>query len=201
MTPVVYEGFWGKPGPYTFKDCQEFDDEKLYELLNGYAFLKDYPNTQHQRISTFITVEIANYLAGKQCEVFASPYGVALDRRNNNIMDSKTVVLPDISIICDKYMLTKAGCFGPPDFICEIVSSLSQVVDYAVKTALYGLYGVKEYWIVDMVREKQILKYVQEKKGFYSNLTKHDFTDRIKIEVLEDCYIDFSQLAVDEQLL
>lgn len=39
--------------------------------------------------------------------------------------DDKTYVEPDISVICDKNMITDKGCAGAPDWVIEIVSHSS----------------------------------------------------------------------------
>ena len=36
--------------------------------------------------------------------------------------DKKTIVQPDLSVICDPGKLTERGCSGAPDWIIEIVS-------------------------------------------------------------------------------
>ena len=61
---------------------------------------------------------------------------------------------PDISVICDRTKLTERGCTGAPDFIIEITSPSSRKMDYSTKNALYASAGVREYWIVDPVKER-----------------------------------------------
>ena len=61
---------------------------------------------------------------------------------------------PDISVVCDKTKLTEKGCIGAPDFIIEIVSPSSRRADYSTKNALYSDAGVREYWIVDPMKER-----------------------------------------------
>lgn len=54
---------------------------------------------------------IANYIASKKgaCEVYPAPFAVKL------FHDKKTIVEPDISVICDTTKLTDQGCSGAPD--------------------------------------------------------------------------------------
>ena len=75
-----------------------------------------------------------------KCEVYTAPFDVKLSE--------STVVIPDISVICDSSKLTDKGCSGAPDWIIEIVSS-NAIHDYLLKLNLYQAYGVREYWIVD----------------------------------------------------
>ena len=62
-------------------------------------------------------------------------------------------VEPDISVICDKNKLTDEGCKGAPDWIIEIVSPSSRAMDYNKKLFKYRTAGVREYWIVDPMKQ------------------------------------------------
>ena len=68
--------------------------------------------------------------------------------------DDKNYVEPDISIICDSDKLDDKGCVGAPDWIIEIVSPSSRKMDYYKKLFKYRTAGVREYWIVDPVKER-----------------------------------------------
>jgi len=59
--------------------------------------------------------------------------------------DKKTIVQPDLSVICDPGKLTERGCSGAPDWIIEIVSPSALSHDYVRKLNLYLDAGVKEY--------------------------------------------------------
>ena len=52
--------------------------------------------------------------------------------------DDKTVVEPNISVICDLNKLTDRGCSGAPDWIVEIVSPSTSSHDYIRKMNLYA---------------------------------------------------------------
>ena len=71
--------------------------------------------------------------------------------------DDKTIVEPDISVICDKNKLTDRGCTGAPDWIIEIISPSNSSHDYIRKLNLYADAGVREYWIVSAGRGPGIL--------------------------------------------
>ncbi len=60
----------------------------------------------------------ANYLQGKPCRVFPSPFCIRLtkgDAKTNE--DIKKVVEPDVTIVCDKSKIDKEGCNGAPDLM------------------------------------------------------------------------------------
>jgi len=68
--------------------------------------------------------------------------------------DNKIYLEPDISVICDKDKLTDEGCNGAPDWIIEIVSPSSKSIDYLTKLFKYRTAGVREYWIVDSIKQR-----------------------------------------------
>ena len=104
--------------------------------------------SEHQQIATNFTIEIGRYLRRNPCRVYAAPFDVRLLRSTDNgDAQIKTVVQPDLSVICDLSKIDKRGCLGAPDWIIEIVSPSSIVLDTRTKFDLYAENGVREYWI------------------------------------------------------
>ena len=60
------------------------------------------------------------------------------------------------------YQLTEKGCFGSPDLIIEIVSPSSVWMDYTTKLFKYRNAGVREYWIVDPLKNQIVTYYFDE---------------------------------------
>ena len=100
---------------------------------------------------------IHNYLKEKNgpCRVYPAPFAVKLNER--------TVVEPDISVVCDPDKLTKQGCTGAPDWIIEIVSPNNSSHDYIFKLNLYANAGVREYGL--WIRTKIMFLYIVWKKS------------------------------------
>ena len=63
----------------------------------------------------------------------------------------------------DKNKLTDKGCTGAPDWIIEVVSPGSKLMDYFTKLFKYRTAGVREYWIVDPMKQR-ITVYFFEKE-------------------------------------
>ncbi len=103
----------------------------------------------------------------------------------------KTIVEPDISVICDKSKLTDRGCTGAPDWIIEIVSPSNSSHDYILKLNLYANAGVREYWIVDPYKER-IFVYRLEQEHF--EVETYTFHDCIPAGIYADLQIDFPSL-------
>lgn len=131
---------------------------------------------------------IFRYIQDKDgdCEVYPAPFAVFLNE------DDKTYFEPDISVICDKDKLTEEGCKGAPDWIIEIASPTSRSMDYGKKLFKYYNARVREYWIVDHVKN-QILVYNFE----HDTLEEFTFSDKVKAGIYEDFEIDFSKTDID----
>lgn len=135
---------------YTIDDIYALPDGERAELIDGNIYYMAPPSRKHQRIITELSTTINNYIKANNgsCEVYLAPFAVFLNKND------KTYVEPDISVICDENKLTDKGCNGAPDWIIEIVSPSSKRMDYSVKLFKYRSSGVREYWIVDMEKNR-----------------------------------------------
>lgn len=143
------------------------------------------PSRRHQNLLFSISRVIADYIdqKGGSCEVDIAPFAVFLNENDKNYVE------PDIAVICDTSKLNDRGCSGAPDWIIEIVSPASRKMDYFTKLFKYRTAGVREYWIVDPVKNL-ILIYNFDT----SDSEQYTFTDTIKAGIYEDLYIDFSRI-------
>lgn len=171
---------------YTIDDIYALPDGKRAELIDGQIYNMAPPGTMHQRISHLLAWKIENYIQSKKgsCEVFPAPFAVFLTE------DDRNYVEPDISVICDKGKINDKGCSGSPDWIIEIVSPSSIRMDYAVKLFKYRTAGVREYWIVNPMKEL-VQTYVFEGEED-SNL--FSFDDEIPVHIFENLKIRVSDL-------
>ena len=135
---------------YTIEDIYALPNGERAELIDGKIYYMAPPNTKHQRLVHFFDREIGNYIQSKhgECEVFPAPFAVFLNENDINYVE------PDISVICDKNKISDKGCHGAPDWIIEVVSPSSRKMDYYKKLFKYRTAGVREYWIVDPVKER-----------------------------------------------
>ena len=72
--------------------------------------------------------------------------------------DDKTVVQPDVMVICDRNKYKNGRVFGAPDLIIEVLSPSTRRRDMQLKYSKYANAGVREYWIVDPVK-KVVVQY------------------------------------------
>ena len=171
---------------YTIEDLYNLPEGTRAELIDGKLYMMSAPGVVHQRISSYLHNEIYNYIKKnhKNCEPFAAPFAVFLDS------DDKTYFEPDISVICNKNLLTDKGCSGAPDWIIEIVSPNSRPMDYYKKLMKYASAGVREYWIVDY-EKNHIIVYNFE----HDTVEDFSFSNKVKAGIYEDFEIDFSEIA------
>lgn len=175
-------------GPYGEEDYNNIPEKVRAELIDGYLIYNlESPSRFHQTILGEMYTVINNYIKSKggPCRVYPAPFAVKLRE------DGKTIVEPDISVICDRDKLTDRGCTGAPDWVIEIVSPSNPGHDYIKKLSLYEAAGVREYWIVDP-RKEQILVYHLDKENF--GLSTYTFQDKIQVGIYEDLWIDFTEL-------
>ncbi|RZK36883.1 MAG: Uma2 family endonuclease [Hymenobacter sp.] len=135
---------------YTYADYVSWKFTEVVELIRGRVLRKMAgPARAHQRCSMNFSWRIAAHLADKTCQVFAAPFDVRLLRSTGNGDDQiRTVVQPDLCVVCDPAKLDERGCLGAPDWIIEIVSPGTAIHDTRTKFDLYAENGVAEYWIV-----------------------------------------------------
>ncbi len=143
-----------KQGEYTVDDYRAIPEERRVELIDGCIYDMAAPTTFHQLIAGEVYRQISNYILGKggKCTPFISPVDVQLD------CDEKTMIQPDVVILCDEDKLKAFGIYGAPDFVLEVTSKSTKTRDYGKKLAKYMDAGVREYWIVNPY-QKTILVY------------------------------------------
>jgi len=135
-----------KQGEYTLEDYLALPEDVRVELIDGFFYDMAAPFVVHQFIATQIGYQLMGYVEEHKgpCKPVLSPVDVQLDR------DDKTVVQPDVLIICNPELLIKNGrVFGAPDFVIEILSQSTRRKDMFLKLGKYREAGVREYWIID----------------------------------------------------
>ncbi len=142
-----------KQGEYTVKDYYALPDDKRVELIDGVLYDMDAPTFVHQRIGGEIYRQISNFIFENKgnCIPMMSPVDVRLD------CDDRTMVQPDVLILCDEKKIMKWGIMGAPDFVVEVLSPSTKRKDCFKKLAKYEAAGVKEYWMIDPYQKKVIV--------------------------------------------
>lgn len=166
-----------KQGDYTIEDYFAIPDDIRVELIDGVIYDMAAPTFDHQKIAGEIHRQIANYILDNngQCEAGMSPIDVQLD------CDDKTMVQPDVLILCNQEKIQKGRVFGAPDFVLEVISPSTKRKDYFKKLEKYENAGVREYWILDPYK-KQLLVFFFE-GDIYAQM--YDLTKPVPIHIYE----------------
>ena len=173
---------------HTEDDYYNLPENIRAELIEGnLIYNQATPSRIHQTILGELYTVINNHIKSKggSCRAYPAPFAVKLKK------SGKTIVEPDISVICDQSKLTDRGCTGAPDWIIEIVSPSNSSHDYILKLNLYANAGVREYWIVDPCKER-IFVYRLEQEHF--EVEAYTFHDSIPVDIFADLQIDFASL-------
>ena len=174
---------------FTYKDYLTWDDGIRVELLNGLVYMMAGASVLHQDRVLDIGSQLKNFLKDKTCKVFVAPFDVRLFPKENDL--DKTVVQPDILVVCDKEKLIDGkACKGAPDFIIEIMSETTEAHDRITKKKLYEEAGVKEYWIV---AETMLTKYVLLHNKYHGVDIDISQGQKVPVEILPECVIRINE--------
>ena len=172
---------------YTLEDYLALPEDVRVELIDGVFYDMAAPTTVHQGIGGFIYKKFLDHVLENKgpCYPFISPVDVQLD------CDDKTVVQPDVLIVCDRSKYRHGRVFGAPDLVVEILSPSTRKKDMQLKLHKYGNAGVREYWIIDP-KQKRIIQYDLEKIDIPKLYT---FEDTVPVLIWNSaCQVDFREL-------
>ncbi len=181
---------------YTLADALTWNEQERIELIYGYPVMMSPPTRAHQKAVSELNRQLGNYLAGKKCEVYPSPFAVRPFERDGDYPEGvDTLVEPDITVVCDTSKLDDTGCKGAPDLVMEILSPSTQRHDRLTKFNLYQRAGIREYWIVDPASKSAQVFVLED--GRYAAKDFGSVGDKLRVNVLEDCTIDLSPVFLE----
>ncbi|MCD8021731.1 MAG: Uma2 family endonuclease [Lachnospiraceae bacterium] len=176
-----------RQGEYTVDDYLALPEDQRVELIDGVLYDMAAPTLIHQAAAYMICQHITDYIRKHQgtCRAFMSPVDVQLD------CDDKTIVEPDVVLVCDRSKFRRNRIYGAPDLLVEVLSPSTSRKDRVLKLSKYKNAGVREYWIID-ADKKRVLVY---------ELTKGDtpkiygFEDTVPVGVFDgECTVDFKEV-------
>ena len=172
---------------YTYADYASWGEDARYELIDGIVYsMAPGASESHQHASGGLFAQFYAYLQDKPCKVFHPPFDVCLHAEGD---DDKTVVQPDLFVVCDKSKLDGKRCNGAPDLVIEILSPSSASRDNLLKFNMYMQAGVREYWIVDT--HDKIVRVCILKNGKYE-MSDYINPSTIPVNTLEGCQINMA---------
>ncbi|MDD3251121.1 MAG: Uma2 family endonuclease [Lachnospiraceae bacterium] len=176
-----------RQGDYTLEDYYEIPDDVRMELIDGTLYDMSSPTSAHQLITGFLYTKLLNHVfsSGGTCLPMVSPMDVQLD------CDDKTMVEPDVMVVCDRDKIIQRCVYGAPDFIIEVLSPATRRKDTVIKLGKYSNAGVREYWTIDPIKKKVVVYDFEHDD--YPIL--YGFDAKVPVRIWDgSCEIDFAEL-------
>ena len=177
-------------GQHTYGDLLAMEDGDRYELCDGALIPREADSTVHDAIHAEIKGQLWLYRKGKTCRGFGPNCGVLLfDEKDDPPELSKTVVRPDIMVVCDPDKVTGKDCRGAPDLVIEILSASNMQNVINRKFLLYQRAGVNEYWFVNPATQS-VTVYLREGNRFGMVCYLYQQDDPVPVTVLRGFEIE-----------
>ena len=176
-----------RQGEYTLEDYYALPDDQRVELIDGVIYDMSSPLSVHQLLTGKIHFQLLQYVEknGGSCMPMISPMDVQLD------MDNRTMVEPDVLVVCDRSKVKRRCIYGAPDFVVEVLSESTKKKDMFLKLNKYQNAGVREYWMVDP-KSKRVIVYELEKE---EGPVIYGFDAKIPVGIYDGkCVIDFEEI-------
>jgi Uma2 family endonuclease len=173
---------------YTYEEYLEISDEDRFEYIYSKVYMMGSPSIQHQNVVGNMFFALKNYFKNKEWTPFVAPLDVTFVDENNN----KSVVQPDILVVCDKHKIIDNSYKGIPTLVIEVVSPSNSSHDYVTKLDLYLRSGVEEYWILNPVNKNAICYRFENKMP--SKVEGYHYNEEIKSEIFDGLNISLKEL-------
>lgn len=123
------------------------DDGRRHELIDGEHYVNPAPAPIHQIVLMHISGTLWQYTLEHGGTVMPAPCDV--------ILSDGDVLQPDVVYIAPghEHVITTRGVEAAPDLVVEILSERTRKLDETYKLKRYSLFGVPEYWLVDIVKK------------------------------------------------
>lgn len=180
---------------FTYGDYLHWTGDERWELIDGVLYeMTPAPAQRHQFILAALHLQIGNHFEGSGIRVCLSAFDVRLPDKNEADEKIRTVVQPDICVVCDSDKVDSHGVRGNPDWVIEILSPSTADKDKTVKTSLYERHGVREYWIVDWDAQA-VTVYVRQPEGKFGPPNVTTTRGVQQVAIFPDLSIDWDRVS------
>jgi Uma2 family endonuclease len=157
------------------------------ELVDGVFYDMASPSFVHQQISGLIYNVLCNHVNkyGGSCIPSIAPTDVQLDG------DDKTMVQPDVLVVCDREKIIKERVVGAPDLVIEVLSPSNWYMDMVRKLIKYKNAGVREYWII-LPDQKLVMVY---NFAVTAEFKEYTFENKVPVAIWDNkCEVNFAEI-------
>jgi Uma2 family endonuclease len=173
---------------YNIDDYLAIPDGIRVELIDGVIYEMATPTNIHQVLIVHLVSRLFNYIQEKEgkCVPFVAPLDVKPSEEDN-----KTVVQPDVFVVCDRDVVKKRFFESAPDLVIEILSPSTKKRDSGIKLRKYKETGVREYWIVDPIQKHVVVHHFE-----FTDIPKaYGFDAKVPVGIFAGkCEIDFAEI-------
>jgi Uma2 family endonuclease len=176
---------------FTYGDYLTWPDDERWELIDGVPYdMTPAPGRKHQEILGNLNDAMRNFLKGGACHVYFAPFDVRLPKKDEADEKVKTVVQPDLVVVCDEKKRDDKGCRGAPDLAVEILSPSTSSKDQVKKLNLYEKHGVREFWIIDP--NGTVMIFFLQKNGRYGRPETYARDGKATSKIFPEMAIDLN---------
>lgn len=176
--------------PATFADIEALPEYVVGEIIGGELFVSPRPASPHAMAASRLgALLLSRFDLGEP-----GPSGwFILDEPELHL--GEDVLVPDLAGWRRQRMpvFPRAAAFTlPPDWICEVLSPSTKVLDRKFKLPVYARAGVSHVWLVDP--EQRTLEVLRLEEGRYTQLALHEGTSLVRAEPFEALVLELALL-------
>jgi Uma2 family endonuclease len=149
--PIVGPSDHGRRMSLDQFDTAEGVEGRLYELSRGEVVVTDVPSPRHGAVVFKLRQQLGAYCVSRPDVV----HGIFSGAECKILIDStQSERHPDLAVYQSPPPADDASVWSVwvPELVVEVVSPGSEQRDYVEKAEDYLLFGVREYWVIDIAR-------------------------------------------------
>lgn len=185
---ALHYGCPNKRQDYDINDYLAIPDGIRVELIDGVIYDMATPTNIHQVLIVQIVSRLNEFIVKNdgKCTPFVAPLAVQLSKE-----DKKTIVQPNMFVVCDRDIAKKRFFESAPDLVIEILSLSTKKIDLGDKMRKYKETGVREYWVVDPIQKRVIVHDFEN-----TDIPKtYGFDCKVPVGIFDGkCEIDFMEI-------
>jgi len=126
---------------------REDDSDNLYELVDGWVQVMAEPGGGHEDVRTDLLLQMGPHIKAHRLPFKIRPRAICKLAQGNQRRPDLIVVA---NSVWERNTRSEVILEEPPELVIEIVST-NWEDDYIKKPLWYAAFGVKEYWIADLL--------------------------------------------------